>query len=64
MTGTLLGSYIVLGIFIAGLIYHAGQVTQRLAALEEWRRDVAADLKMIRDGISRLEIIMERRQEK
>jgi hypothetical protein len=39
------GALVALGIFVAGLVYHAGGLAQRLAALEEWRRELREDMR-------------------
>lgn len=37
--------------FIAGLVYSAGRLTQRVVALEQWRHEVRDELRDIKDGI-------------
>lgn len=50
---------VTLSIFIAGLIYHAGQMSMRLMKLEEWRGEMRADVATLRaemrDGLASVE---------
>lgn len=45
------GSVIALGLFVAGLIYHAGQLAQRVTHMELWRAEIRADVIDIKRGI-------------
>lgn len=55
MNGLTQGSIVTLALFIAGLIYHAGAMAQRVAQLEKWREEMRGDVKDIKDGIAELQ---------
>lgn len=51
MMGLTQASVITLALFIAGLIYHAGQLAERVKQLEQWRAELRADISTIKAGI-------------
>lgn len=58
MNGAVLGSVVSLGIFIAGLIYHAGQMAQRVTALEQWRTELRAELQKFDQKLDNIEALI------
>lgn len=47
-------SVIALGVFVAGLIYHAGQLSQRLSTVERDTDRVYGELRSIKSGLDQL----------
>ena len=46
---------VTLAIFIAGVIYHSGQLSSRVDNLETWRTEVKDDIKTIRAVVDRVD---------
>ena len=44
-------SVITLGLFVVGLVYHAGQMAERVKQLEKWRDELRSDIHDIKSGI-------------
>jgi hypothetical protein len=48
------GALVGLGIFVAGLIYHAGRMAARVDALEAWRLELRADFLQLRNSLEQI----------
>lgn len=46
-------------IFIGGLVYHAGQATQRLLALEQWRAELRDDIRTLVEKLNHIESMIQ-----
>lgn len=44
-------SVVTLGLFVVGLVYHAGQLAERVKQLEQWRAEIRQDVHDIKNGI-------------
>lgn len=47
-----------LTICLLGAVFHAGQLSARLAAIEQWRLEMRADLLQIQATLRRLEVLL------
>lgn len=47
-------TYVTIALFMAGVIYHAGYLAARVAALELWRAEMKADFADIRHSLTEL----------
>jgi len=48
------GAFVTLLIFIVAIIFHAGQLSARVEAIETWQRDLRDDLRTIRNSLEDL----------
>lgn len=53
--GQIIGTAVTLGIFVVGLVYNSGQLTQRLKALEDWRKELREDMRELNGKLDRIE---------
>lgn len=50
-----IGVFVTLALFFAGVVYHAGQLSQRISNLEQWRGETRDDLRTIASTLAHLE---------
>jgi hypothetical protein len=48
------GAFVTLLLFIVAIIFHAGQLSARVEAIEMWQRDLRDDLRTIRNSLEDL----------
>jgi hypothetical protein len=58
MDGAIIGAIAGLGTFVGGLVFHAGQMTQRVASLEQWRAELRQDLQRLDSKLDRIELLI------
>ena len=56
MTGIQWAAIVALVLALLGAVFHAGQLSARLAAIEAWRLEIRGDFLQIRGTLHRIEI--------
>lgn len=53
--------FVTVLVFIGGLVFHAGKLTARVDALEEWEHEARGDIKTVLGTVARIEGILKGR---
>jgi hypothetical protein len=52
--------FVTVLVFIGGLVFHAGKLTARVDALEEWEHEARVDIKDVLTTVARIEGLLKR----